>query len=383
MRNGRTHVVAAFLFAAFAFSGQSAQDPYLILSAPKWTNGQFQFKLTGESNINYTIEGSSNRVTWSPLVTNSSTNSERIISVAPIGENGFYRASRAPICQVVNAFTYALGVKGEINLYGNSILIDSFNSGDTNYSNANGHYDPAKRKDGGNVVATVGIPDTVYVGNASIYGRVSVAPGGSITVGPQGSVGSLAWHNAGQTGIEAGWFTQDADAAFPDVFDAPASGAAPSGGVVNGTAYQFILNTGVYDVSSLTGGAYVAGNSILIVRAILTASSSAQIVLAPGASLKIYSYATSAQFSGNAVVNSGTAKDFQYWGMPGNDTLSLTGSMDLIGFIYAPDGSVTIHGIGGIGVNVQGFIVAKAFTASGGVSIHGDEVFWKSYKVCR
>src|SRR5437763_7903061 len=89
----------------------------------------------------------------------------------------------------------------QIYLNGYNLLCDSFNSGDTNRS-TNGHYDLAKAGDGGFVGLSSGILNSSSVGNADIWGYLDTQVPFTIALGPQGIIGSTAWHLAGMTGIE-------------------------------------------------------------------------------------------------------------------------------------------------------------------------------------
>src|SRR5260221_398093 len=76
-----------------------------------------------------------------------------------------------------------------IDLKGNNLRVDSFDSTDNTYSTG-GRYDPNKIKDGGNIGTNLGFTnsDAVNIGNADIYGKVATGPGGTVDVGSQGSI---------------------------------------------------------------------------------------------------------------------------------------------------------------------------------------------------
>src|SRR5258705_441674 len=89
-------------------------------------------------------------------------------------------------------FSKGLVAKGMIDLAGNNVESDSYDSRYTNSSN-NGRYDASRRRANGSVATNAGLTNSLNVANASIYGKVSTGPGGSISIGPQGSVGDTAW----------------------------------------------------------------------------------------------------------------------------------------------------------------------------------------------
>src|SRR5919109_3281794 len=103
-------------------------------------------------------------------------------------------AKRDPI------FTKAMLAKGQINLNGNKVATDSFDSTDPKAS-TNGKYNPALARDNGDVATNSGLIDSLDIGNANIRGKVSTGPTGSVSVGSNGTVGSKDWVAAGNRGI--------------------------------------------------------------------------------------------------------------------------------------------------------------------------------------
>jgi len=130
------------------------------------------------------------------------------------------RASIDRAGRVVSAssslFLGSLVAREKIDLKGNGILSDSFDSADPAKS-TNGHYDRAKAGDKGDVASNMGLVGIVNVGNANIYGRLRTGPGGSALIDDNGMVGSHTWQATHTTGIEPGWATDDANYTFPDV----------------------------------------------------------------------------------------------------------------------------------------------------------------------
>jgi hypothetical protein len=70
--------------------------PMPELSNPHWSDGQFQFTLTGETNANYVIQASTDLQSWTPLATNSSPNASRTIAINAPNSRSFYRAVLGP-----------------------------------------------------------------------------------------------------------------------------------------------------------------------------------------------------------------------------------------------------------------------------------------------
>src|ERR1051326_5859316 len=90
-----------------------------LLSEPNQSNGQFGFTLTGDANVPYIIEGSSNLAIWRPLTTNLDPASVRSISVNATSQWNFYRVHQAqPL------FAFALACKESLDLNVNSLASD-------------------------------------------------------------------------------------------------------------------------------------------------------------------------------------------------------------------------------------------------------------------
>jgi hypothetical protein len=146
--------------------------------------------------------------------------------------------------QCVYARPYALVAKTSINLNGNSITIDSFDSSDPPFSTF-GQYDPNKAKDNGNVASDSGYTNAISAGNAWIRGRVSVGRSGTVSVGANGSIGDGAWITT-HTGIKPGWADNTANIVFPDTSLPYSSGLSPT----SGFAVIGIVTTNAYPTNS-------------------------------------------------------------------------------------------------------------------------------------
>jgi hypothetical protein len=111
-------------------------------------------------------------------------------------------------------FTAAMVSKHTIDLKGNGVAADSFDSSDPAKS-TNGKYDATKYTGNFGDVATI---DSLIVGvqNANIYGKLHTGPAGGYAMGPQGGVGTHAWQAANGGGLQPGYFLQDANFTFPD-----------------------------------------------------------------------------------------------------------------------------------------------------------------------
>jgi hypothetical protein len=141
-------------------------------------------------------------------------------------------------------FLKAMVAKHTIDMNGNNVLTDSFDSTDPDHSN-NGKY-PAgnwsKLLDNGDVASNDNIINVISVGNANIYGHVAVGPGGTISVGSQGGVGSHLWQ-AFNNGIQSGWFTDDMNFTFPTITLPYTTGLTPQQNVTLSTTNYTIIGS--------------------------------------------------------------------------------------------------------------------------------------------
>jgi hypothetical protein len=273
-----------------------------------------------------------------------------------------------------SAFGNAMVALQDITFNGNNIAIDSFDSSDSNYSTG-GLYDAAKRKAGGDVASTYGI---VNIGNADVNGKVRTGPNATLSINQQnGFVGDLNWTGPG---IQSGWWVKDFNMEVRSVSAPDTTSYVQPGS--QGTTNKYVLANGNYkldtDLSLQAGDTMlVTGDSTLYVSGNVTMQGSsgnknaASITIAPGATLKIYVAGTSATFT--QVNTTGTAKSFQYYGLPSNTSLSWGGNAGYIGTIYAPQATLSLGGGGNNHFDYQGACICNSITMNGHFNFHYDE----------
>jgi choice-of-anchor A domain-containing protein len=76
--------------------------------------------------------------------------------------------------------------------------------------------------------------------------------------------------------------------------------------------------------------------------------------------------------SGNAIVDSGRAGNFYYYGLPGVTSITWSGNSAFIGVIYAPEADLTLNG-GGNNIDMVGSTITKSITMNGHFDFHFDE----------
>ena len=357
--------VGGFLHAAV---GTHADPP--VLGEPVLVPSNYlNFTLTGDANATYVLERSTNLQGWTAINTNAASNPARTIAIEPGGDHSFFRARRLPM----PLFRTALLARGQIDLNGNSLGIDSFDSSDPNYSNG-GRYDATRNKDNGDVATNAGLTNSANIGNAKILGRVWTGPGGSVHIGANGSVGDKAWHAGGNHGVKPGWVKNNMNALFP-IVEPPFTGGGftPGSGTVDGVAYDYVLGSLNYQMSSLNMSSpqrmIVTGNAVLYVTGNVSLSGSASIIIATNASLRLYVGGASASLGANGVINqTGYALNFSYFGLVNNTYFSANGSF--IGTVYAPNADVSI---GSLSADIMGACVARSIEMNGHIQWHFDE----------
>lgn len=270
-------------------------------------------------------------------------------------------------------FRGVMAARIDVDFKGNKVWTDSFDSMDPSASTG-GLYDPAKRRDHGDIASTGGI---LNVQNANVMGTLYTGPEGGYTVGTQGSVGDLGWVLGGSLGLQSGHYKNDFNEDFPEVLPPYSAGIVPTGMTIGSTNYYSVLtnqnyiltgsvklNTG--DTILVTGAKarlYVTGNFIM--------GGSSRIAIAPGASLELY--VGGADTAITSVNNAGNCTTFKYFGLPSNTSLALSGNDAFLGTIYAPSARFTLGGGGSDVIDFQGACAVNEIKMNGHFRFHFDE----------
>ena len=295
------------------------------------------------------------------------------------GEADFHSRPYAMLVEAIRVpyFGKAIAATGDIDLNGNYLLADSYDSTDPNYSTSTGsqdygtggQYDPAKIKDNGDIATNSSITNATEL---KIFGRLAVGPEGTATLGPTGAVGSKSWHASGQAGIEPGWFTHGQNAQFKDA-PPPFSIGLPIA-VVGG---NLTISTGDYVQHgnlSLSGSQKltVTGRARLYVKGNVSVTGASQIEIEPEGSLELFVAGPSATIAGSGVRLTGSPRTFIYWGLRSNQMLSLSAHIPRM-TVYAPHAQVTFQSGGTATQDISGSITAKSVTLTGDINLHYDE----------
>jgi hypothetical protein len=146
---------------------------------------------------------------------------------------------------------------------------------------------------------------------------------------------------------------------------------------LNGSLYVSATNTVLYVTGSISisgnNGTATTYNNNGTVKKNGTAAS--QIHIGPGASLTVYMAGATTTISGNGVVNdTAQAKNFQYYGLPTNTAINLTGNGAFYGTIYAPQADFNLKGSGNNSIDdFTGSSITKTTTMTGNFNFHYDD----------
>jgi hypothetical protein len=276
-------------------------------------------------------------------------------------------------------FNAAVVTRSNINLNGNNVLVDSFDSSDPLHSTVTGQYNPLLAEANGDVATDSSVVGDISLGNANVYGHLYTGPGtasGSVQIGANGAVGSVAW-NATSTGIQPGYWSGDFNFNIPDV-PAPPTGTNALPAPVNGNV---VLNGTNYTISptdpNISVPILVTGPVTLWVQGSYSPPG-INVALTNNANLALFVGRTtgsgdSFSISSSATINQpGLARTLQLYGMASLTTITLSGNVGFVGTIYAPEANATFSG-GGNNTDVSGAIVVNSLTMNGHFSIHYDQ----------
>ena len=313
--------------------------------------------------------------------------------------------------QVQKLIDGSLVALSTINLKGNNILVDSFDSRDpfhsdwqTNitYQGSNyGYYptlDPVGKRQSDAVVAT----DTniINVGNAEIYGYADTAPGGTVSIKSNGSVGDTNWIGPNpssplHSGIQPGHARDDMNVQFPNV-SLPANTWSPlavatSNNVFGGTTYTYVIKkSGAYEIAgTLSANLYVAAPGVtLYLPGGISLSGGSLFTVGTNADVTIYT-GDSISTSGNSAINNVNqiSLALSIYGLPpGKDTagdtvngctsISAGGNGTGTSFVYAPQASLSFSGGGSGAYDIVGAFFVHDIVLNGHFNFHYDKALY-------
>ncbi len=382
-------------------------------SLEKWTNYANADNWTSSGNV-YTIHRSLDPNSYDVWITNSSAgptltavatvpwiyqfNTNQYASATPtvfFAAGNVNPAAQIPLARRVYVqtkkdalFNVAMASLGTVDLKGNNIATDSFDSGDPAYRDpTTGQYpygDLSRTKAGGDICTDSVLADSLNIGNANIKGTVRTGPGqNTITIGANGTVGDRPWVEGGNKGIQPGHSTTDFNVIFPDVVLPSttwlnANAATPGNDTINGIKYQYIFNSsGDYRINSLNGNIYVGTNASVRIKFTSSVTTSQYIftIVPDNAYLQAFVDAPTFSLTGSAYVDNRSAhpERFYLYGTPNCTSISYGGNGAFYGCVYAPEANFTLGGGGSDTFDFVGSSVTALVTMNGHYNFHFDE----------
>ena len=326
-----------------------------------------------------------NTISNSPLITCSGTATYNLSASAssPVmfAAIGMPSASASALSRTIQVkatysalFPGAITTKTNIDLNGNNVRVDSF---DSTMSSASawvtnwgyGLYAIAKSRANGNVATDSSLIGAISVGQANIYGHLDTGPGGTATVGNNGYVGPLPQVGSG---VQPGYTKDDMNVVFPDVVLPTGAGSwqlVPANNV--------ITNSGNYVIYSIYGNLTInASNVVLYVSGVINMSGQSAITVTTNVnSATIYVGGPSFSLSGQATINNQkqNAHTVGVYGLPSLTSISFGGNAAFTGTIYAPEADFSFGGGGNNTYDYVGSLVANSCKLNGHANFHYDE----------
>ena len=267
-------------------------------------------------------------------------------------------------------FSVAMAALSNIDMQGNAIRSDSYNS-------INGPYNASNARANGDLASIGGI---VNVRNAIIRGDLLTGPAGEAsvnTVGQNGMVGDMNWPGPG---IQTNHYANDFNVDFPTAGLPVRHWLIPrqeqTKQTIDDVAYEYVFlgSGGDFKITKLSSGSIYVGpeaNVNLWISADVYAKHGGgnRILIEKGGKLTIYMGGNRFQ-PGDDIINvSGNPLSFTYYGLPSNTSVELTGNGSFCGTLYAPSAHLKMTGSG----HFFGASVSKTVTMTGNYQLHYDE----------
>ena len=400
------------------------------------TNGYYDVYINNSSNSTNGPEILSiGTADWTTLASSDSTNVSVKIN-SPATRKIYLQTS-------ANAQSGDNGlVANSLTFHGNNVTIDSFDSTSSSHSIWNTHlwfhganygtwsntlsYSDSSLPSRTANVHVAAETNNISVGNANIYGYINTSPGGTESVGAQGSVGDLAWVHGGSSGLQPGHFKDDMNQVFtslslPTSFNNSvqtnnwllvATGTAGKTNVikiggawtnisgvwtnVGGTFYTNKNNAGwvlpvgdgttatfnnvITNRPQATNNIYYAMNSLgnLFVDApysvlyVTNGMSSPTITVSTNGDLFVYSGGDIS--FGTTVNNTQLARALTICDIAGHPiSITASGNASGVAKLYVPSSTLTFNGGGNNTYDIIGEIVGNSVTFNGHFNLHFDE----------
>lgn len=284
----------------------------------------------------------------------------------------------------------ALAARGNIDLKGNNLASDSFDSSAPDYP---GYWTNSIRKANGDVVSISEVTNSsLNLGNANIAGHIETGPTGTLFFNANSSVGDLAWVDAATPGIEPGYYANEFNFSFPDVMLPsvgwlPAAGSGTGGGgtAPDGLTYSHIFTSaasGGYFTLSDSGDIYVDTNVTITIKVLnSTGTFAPNNIFVAGTGIlsgKLVAYVdcTNCILGTTDKPQSGLAQNLVFLGTTNCVSMAYKGNGDFAGLIYAPSADFQLAGGGSGIIDFIGSSVTRTIQMNGHYHVHFDEALY-------
>jgi hypothetical protein len=304
--------------------------------------------LTAGDSIDLGWQALPNRGTYRAVITEVDNGGMQVYNVLVQGHGaGPLSGQRTVTAMLASVPLFGSGgiiANGNVNLSGGS-KTDSFDS-------ANGPYNAATADSGGNIIANGNITlsniATVVKGNVSARGTVSVS---------QSTITGTSISGAQTTDL--------------DTLKCPSGGFTPASAVPAAPGISYNATTGVLSLGAVAGvpqNYTLSGTSYFFSSVTVGGGSTLSFTAASHVDMYV---SNTVDIGGGSIINvsaDASRLSILACGSTSSTQWRLTGGTSAYFTVYAPTHDVVISGSG----NLYGAIVSKAYTASGGSSLHYD-----------
>jgi hypothetical protein len=321
--------------------------------------------------------------TVSILITNITAFTPQITSRATIA----FLGSGAPGTNITRAvratikpspyFNFALFGKNSIDFKGNSASTDSYDSSQPPYV-----YSQATAKSNGDIATNGQGTPAISIGNATINGGANTGPGGTVSIGSQGTVtGAISDTMAqpmGSVSLPVGMLTATNLGTITATTTITGSGDPNNPNLYRINAISLsgsskLIFTG-YSKIYVIGSTSTSGNAGMELRMPVgyVPGTYDPTTGNPPARVDVY-MGGNASISGNGIENqTQVAWGFNIWGLDSSTSIKLGGNAIMYATVYAPEATVEIKG-GGSSGEAYGAYAGKSVTLTGATTFHYDE----------
>ena len=249
-----------------------------------------------------------------------------------------------------------------IDLNGNGLIVDSYNSHNPNQS-LNGLWTGYSGTNG-DVAAVDGLVD---IGNHTIDGNLYLGPNSSYSLGPNGQITGTVYND---------WNMQFGDANLPQVDSGGMTLATPWPNAPGTTSSHTFTNSGYYTIRD--NGTITVNPGVKVILDVKQTSYTPTMTIMGGTTnsgtLVMYQESGSVTLggSGSAGATDGRPENFAYFGLSGVTSITYGGNATFVGTIYAPEADFTQSGGGKNNIDFIGSLVVKSITVNGHFGLHYD-----------